>query len=126
MPITTPSRPVNRRSGASAYRLGAVFQRTVAEHLRAREWFVVISGGSLTVADIIAIRRGVVLIIQCKRTGRLDPAEWNALVEVAQTHGVHAILARQRAGAVEMLRLTGPRIPYKRDIPAAPFDCEKD
>ena len=51
------------------------------------------SPASRSPLDLIAFKIGIVLFIQCKRSGALPPSEWNALYDLAQSVGVKAVLS---------------------------------
>ena len=79
------------------YKRGADFERRVLADMSARGYVSVRSAGSHTVADVYCFRYGEIVLIQCKRDGRLGPEEWNALYDHCQ-----------RAGAIPVLAKTGP------------------
>lgn len=69
----------------SKYRNGRAFEYKVRDVLKDRGYFVVRSAGSKSPADLIAINSKGVLLVQCKRSGRLGIAEWNQLYELAES-----------------------------------------
>ena len=56
------------------------------------------SAGSHSPADLVAMRGGELVCVQCKRNGRLDPGEWNEFWDFCQ-----------RAGALPVLAVPGPQ-----------------
>lgn len=92
------------------YRSGTDFEREVrAVLIRDGYDLVVRSAGSKTKVDLIAIKPGQVLFIQCKRNGICPPAERIALVRVASMlPGVGVPVVASRPG-VTFVRLTGVR-----------------
>lgn len=84
--------------------------------LRRYGWVVVRAGGSLGVADLVALQyRRAPWLIQCKILGpgrkypRIDPAERKALYETAEQAGARPIIAtRYKPGWVSFLALNGP------------------
>lgn len=65
------------------YERGAAFERRVLEELRSRGYEVFRSAGSRGKADVVAIRPGRILLVQCKRNGEIPRAEWNEVYELA-------------------------------------------
>jgi Holliday junction resolvase len=69
---------------SSGYALGAAFERRTMAALETDGYEVFRSAGSHGKSDVIAIKQGQVLLIQCKRSGKIDRAEWNELVRLRQ------------------------------------------
>jgi hypothetical protein len=68
------------------YQSGTAFERKTLDWLTGRGMAVVRAAGSKGAGkmDLVAFAPdGRVLIIQCKATGAISPAEWNRLVEIA-------------------------------------------
>ena len=105
-----PSRE-ERQAIMSNYSRGANFERRVARILDADGYFTVRSSGSHGVADIVAIKAGVIMLVQCKINGVLSPADRVALFEVCQ-----------RAGAVPLVayRPTPRKLAYRRLVDPDP------
>ena len=73
---------------------GDYLERQTRAALRAHGWIVVRSGGSLGVADIVALRAGnTPLLVSCKLNGQQPRQERIALVEAARTAGARPLLA---------------------------------
>ena len=95
--------------------VGRRFEWEVRNYLEKRGCFVLRSAGSRTVVDLIAIGWGRVMIIQCKRGGRLSPAERQELLALAekarcrcgQSIVVPVLARRDAARQLELVRLTG-------------------
>jgi Holliday junction resolvase len=68
----------------------------VAKLFRAKGYYTVISAGSRGVADVVAIKQGEVLFIQCKSKGGLSHTERQTLEEWARRVGAKAIAAVKR------------------------------
>lgn len=66
------------------YARGATFERQVMKDLARFGWEVFRSAGSHGKADVVAIRPGRILLIQCKISGEIDRAEWNEVVRMAE------------------------------------------
>jgi Holliday junction resolvase len=95
----------------SHYRLGAAFEHRVADKLRAAGWTVIRAAGSHGKADLVAVKPGRVVFVQCKRRGTLGTREWNELVELSQVAGAVPVMAQMpgRRG-VAFHRLLGPKV----------------
>ncbi len=96
----------------SHYRSGADFEREVRAHLVRNGYEVIRSAGSKTKVDLLAFKPGQILVIQCKRSGALPPAE---RVEVRRIAGV--------LNGVPLLA-SRPRITYQRLTGDGPRDRE--
>ncbi|MGH1574344.1 hypothetical protein ACRAWG_31445 [Methylobacterium sp. P31] len=70
-----------KQTKQTKYRFGRQFEYRVRDHLKSLGYVALRSPGSRTPIDIMAVRPGVVLFIQCKRGGALPPGEWNELFE---------------------------------------------
>lgn len=107
----------------SMYRLGRSVEYRVRDELKKLGYFVLRSPASKSPIDLAAIARGVVLFIQAKRSGILEPGEWNELVDLAESVGATPILAGSPTGrGIEYWRLTGRKDGSKRRQPREPFD----
>lgn len=109
------------------YAAGTRFEHRVRDHLTANGYQVVRSAGSKTKIDLIALKPGQILLIQCKRNGQLPAAEWNALVTLAASlPGLVPVLAY--AGplgrGLHLSELTGPKVPRARTQPCRPFTVD--
>jgi Holliday junction resolvase len=110
--------------GARQPRAGRTFEYTCRDHLRDAGYWVMRSPASKSVVDMVAIKPGQVLFVQCKVNGRLDPAEFNALWTAARAAGALPVLASRPArGRIEYLRLTARKWEDRRNsfMPAVPF-----
>lgn len=68
----------------SKYGLGADFERRVAKDLGEQGYECFRAAGSHGKADVVAIKPGQILLIQCKRSGEIDREEWNEVVALAR------------------------------------------
>lgn len=93
---------------ATNYSRGYSFERSVVKELEARGYSVVRSAGSHKPADIVAMLDGSALCVQCKRDGRLLPAEWNKFWDWCEVAGATPILASKgpRGSGIIYSRLT--------------------
>lgn len=78
---------------ATNYQRGAAFERKTQRELEGHGYAVARSAGSHSPADLIAMRHGTIALVQCKLNGRLDPDEWNELMEFSERAGGIPILA---------------------------------
>ena len=92
-------------------RNGTVRERRVKELLEDDGYFVVRSAGSGGVADLVALKPGQVLLVQCKSEAYLAPAEWNALWFTSVNTRAVPIHAAKLPGSRRVVwhRLTGPK-----------------
>ena len=89
----------------SLYRSGQAFEYRVRDALRAMGYYCLRSPQSRSPLDLVAIKRGAVLFVQCKRSGALGVDAWNALYELAAACGAIPLLASTRRRHVEYWRL---------------------
>jgi hypothetical protein len=95
--------PVN---GRGQYRRGKRFEDRTGLHLLENGYFVVRAGGSRGPADLVAVKHGQVLLVQCKTSGSLAPAPWNALYDAAAGCGAIPVMAEKDApGSLRYWRL---------------------
>jgi Holliday junction resolvase len=108
---------------ASHYAAGTRFEHRVRDDLRAHGYSVLRAAGSKgdSKIDLVAIKPGQVVFIQCKRSGALGPAEWNRIVEVAGWVGALPVLAASGAlgRGIEYTHLLGPKVAHRRSQPVS-------
>lgn len=75
-------------------RRGADYERRVGKVLEGHGYIVVRSAGSHSPADLVAMKPGELVLVQCKLNGRLDPDEWNELRDMADATGGDPVLAQ--------------------------------
>ncbi|KUF18419.1 restriction endonuclease [Streptomyces silvensis] len=98
--MTTPTKP------RSNYARGRDLEHRVRNHLREQGYEVLRTAGSKSKVDLVALKSGQMLFVQCKRSGALPPAEWNGLWDLAQMVGAVPVLAEQLARGRRYWRLT--------------------
>ncbi len=98
--MTTPTKP------RSNYHRGRDLEHRVRTHLRDEGYEVLRTAGSKSKVDLVAIKTGQILFVQCKRSGSLPPAEWNALWDLAAMAGAVPVLAEQLTRGRKYWRLT--------------------
>lgn len=114
------------------YAAGTAFEHVVRNDLHANGYWVMRSAGSKTKVDLIAIKPGQILLVQCKRDGRISPAERVELLRVAaMIDTAIPVLAHKKPGRAAVLldRLTGPgpqdRAPFVIDEVASSTTTEE-
>jgi Holliday junction resolvase len=92
-------------------RNGTVRENRVKELLEDDGYFVVRSAGSGGVADLVALKPGQVLLVQCKSEAYLAPHEWNGLWFTSVNTRAIPIHAAKLPGSRQVVwhRLTGPK-----------------
>src|SRR4051812_22245449 len=99
----------------SNYTNGSQFERRIAVMLMGYGFEVVRSAGSHGPADLVALKRGLVVLVQCKggQAGMPLP-EHNRLWGVASLLGaVPVLVTRDHVGRVSWQRLTGAAVTRK-------------
>jgi len=79
------------------YRRGRRFEYKVRDHLRGLGYFVTRSPASRSPIDLVAIKAGSQLLVQCKVGGYMGPDEWNAVYDLATSIAATPILAEYKA-----------------------------
>lgn len=109
----------NHQPRQSLYRFGRQFEYRVRDHLREQGYVALRSPQSRSPLDLIAVKPGTVLFIQCKRSGALGVPEWNALYHLAISAGAVPLLAETsvRQGQINYWRLLSAKDGTKREQP---------
>lgn len=94
-----------RQPKTTLYRLGRAFEYRVRDELQGLGYFVMRAAGSRSPIDLIAVRKGAVLFVQCKMDGYLRRGEWNDLFELAESVGVVPLLAGRWRRSIRYCRL---------------------
>lgn len=106
----------------SLYRVGRALEYRVRDQLRAAGFFVLRSPASRSPIDLVAIRPGRVVFVQCKRGGLCGVAEWNEFFDLCVSVGAEPILASQPTGRGTVYHLmTGRKDGSKRPQPLTPW-----
>jgi Holliday junction resolvase len=95
------------------YRAGYDLERATRILLEANGYLAIRSSGSKGVADLVALKKGEVLLVQCKTSGRLGPGDRAALHAAAERTGATALAVRwakngHQARYPEFIQLTSP------------------
>lgn len=91
------------------YRHGADLERAVKKLFEANGYYVIKSGGSKGPADLVALKRGETVLVQCKLDGYLLPKDRKDLWCLAQSVGArNAVVAswRKEGRAARQVHLT--------------------
>jgi Holliday junction resolvase len=100
---------------------GTRFEHAVKADLTERGYFCMRSPASKSPIDILAVGPDDALFVQCKTNGRLDPAPWNEIYDLALEHGGTPLLAsKPMPGFIRYMRL----ITAKRERGADYGTCE--
>lgn len=94
---------------------GDYFERRTRDALEHAGWLVIRSGGSLGVADLVALKNGhVPLLVSCKKGGYMTRPEVFALCEAAALAGAAPILATgKRPGWADLTEIgKHGRVPF--------------
>ena len=94
----------------SNYRSGAEFERKVIHYLTDNGYWCIRAAQSKGIADIVAIKTGQVLLINCKTKSIPPPRERHALASLALRTGCTPIVAQRGArgtGGPLLRRLRG-------------------
>lgn len=82
----------------SMYRLGRAMEYRARDHLKALGYFVMRSPASKSPIDLLAVKHGVTLMVQSKRSGALPVKEWNELFDLARSCGAIPIMCMSGPG----------------------------
>jgi len=101
-------------SSATHYKRGRALEYRVQESLRSQGYLVIRSSGSHGPADLVALRPHPdarkkapdVLLVQCKRNGRMSPGERSELAWIAERLNCRAAMVSSR---LETILPTGGR-----------------
>lgn len=77
---------------------GRRFEYRARDDLKRHGYFVMRSPASKSPLDLIAVREGHCVMVQCKRSGALPPSEWNAMYDLAVSCGAVPIMAMEALG----------------------------
>jgi Holliday junction resolvase len=105
------------------YQDGQRFEYSTRNHLASEGYWVTRAAASKTAVDLIAMKSGQLLLVQCKRNGVLPPVERAALLGLAALLPSVAVpvVAWKLPGStkVHLARLTGvgprDRVPFLTD-----------
>lgn len=95
----------------TAYQVGKRFEDKTRNALRDDGYEVTRAAGSKSKLDLIALKPGQLLFVQCKATGVCGPDEWDRLYELAGWVGAVPVLAVNgpKGRGVTLWWLKGPK-----------------
>ena len=88
-----------------SYAKGRRFEYYVMDKLKRAGFYVMRSAGSHGVFDLLAVKSGVVLGIQCKKGKYIPKAEKQKMIETAMTYGIIPMVAYKENNRVEIKAL---------------------
>jgi len=109
------------------YTWGYWLEKQVQAEFKKLGYLTISSRGSKGVVDVIAMKPGEDLLIQCKRDGYIPPAEWNELYSWATSLGKIPLMAQKAPSGKGNVyfRLVGPKgdrtQPMEPWAPVQPF-----
>lgn len=106
----------------TTYGVGRGFEHATRNALRRAGYFAMLSPGSRSPIDVVAIKAGTSLFVQCKTSGCLSPAGWNALFDLALSVGAVPVLSYLQDSNIRYRRLTARKDGSKKRQPFAPFN----
>jgi len=97
----------------SNYRSGYTFELRIAGILQTNGYYVIRAAGSHGIADLVAMKTGETVFVQCKAgQSKIPLPEWNRLYAVASMLGaIPVLVTRDRLGRVTWTELTGTAAP---------------
>lgn len=110
-------------NGARQRQRGERFEKRAADQLRTAGYWVWQSRGSRSPADLVALRPGSVLLVQCKSNTTRPTAmgitgdDWNALHNLAARAGGLPLLADrdpEHPTRIRWQQITGPHEPHAK------------
>lgn len=105
------------RGGSRPKRRGVAFERDTRLALEACGYCVVRAAASLGPIDLVALPDAGgerILLVQCKRDGRMGREEWNCLLRIATRGRAIPLLAMREARTLVFRRLVGYRDRHDR------------
>ena len=116
-PVAAGGGKASAATGPNRYRSGYNLEQRAAEHLRSEGYYVIASRGSHGIVDLVALKPGEVLGVQCKGNGWLSPDEWNELYQLGLELAFVPLLACREKRRLIFYELTGLRVKYSRNPP---------
>ncbi len=102
----------------SMYRLGRAVEYAVRDDLRKHGYFVLRSPASKTPIDLVAIKTGEVVFLQCKRSGAVSVKEWNEFWDLCISVDADPIIASRPTGrGIKYQRILAPKDGSRRRQP---------
>lgn len=109
----------SKKPKSSQYKLGRAFEYSVRDKFKSKGYLVIRSAQSKGIADLVALRDGNAILIQCKRGGAISGEEWDTFYNEAMRVGAVPIIAERPTGrGVRLYCLESNKSENKR----RPFD----
>lgn len=117
-----------KMSSNNMYARGRSFEYAVKRNLEKYGYIVMRSPASRSPADLIAVKRGTAVFIQCKLHGALPPSEWNELIDYSDKAGAVPIMAARptEGRGINYYVLLDKKDGSKRKQPMQHVDMESD
>ena len=93
----------------SNYTRGRAFEYRCRDFLRGLGYIVVRSPASRNPWDLLAIKLGTLLFVQCKIDSYCPPSEWNELYAIARSVGGQAIIVGRERRKMVWRQVTGSK-----------------
>lgn len=115
----------SKAPATSKYKLGRAFEYRVRDRFKKAGYFVLRSPRSGSPTDLIALKKGRVVLVQCKRSGVIVSRDWNEIYDLALSVGAIPVLAEMPgARGLVLWEMTGRKDGIKRAQPRREFDLE--
>lgn len=88
---------------SSRYMLGRAFEYRVRDFLRGKKYFVLRSPRSGGPADLVALKKGQILFVQCRSGGYMPKIKIEELISLARSVGAIPVLAYRRKRGRELV-----------------------
>lgn len=82
------------------YVSGRAFEYRVRDFFSRRGYYVTRSAGSHGIGDLICLKKGHILMIQCKLKGQISAEEKESLSHIADKVGAEPIIASKKEGVL--------------------------
>lgn len=101
----------SRSPKRSPYQIGRSFEYRCRDYFKKLKYFTLRSPRSGGVVDVVAIKKGCVLFLQCKKAGYIGVGEWNKLYELAISVGAIPVMAtvKESGRGILFYELTGTK-----------------
>jgi Holliday junction resolvase len=109
----------------SRYRLGRHVEYTVRDAFKALGYLVFRSPQSRGITDLVAIDKGIIVFIQCKRGMTIGVKEWNCFYQTAQSvNAVPLIAGRPTGRGIQYWLVVGEKDGSKKPQPKKDIKIE--
>ena len=108
----------------SKYAIGRDFEYATKYALQRKGYLVMRSPGSRSPVDLIAIKSGELLFVQCKLHGQFPVSEWNEFIDYCASVGATPVMAERGKNNRGILywQMTGKKDGSKRPQPMVKFE----